>query len=166
MDKLFSQYSSSILFNTRASTVPFLGTYPNYNLSISTVSRNLFSTTGTLLVIFTTSSSNLISLYNPQYITSPFPLSIETTTLVFHSYGIHFPSRKYPGIALTSFKYLLSFLPTSTKSIYVLFPLDLYVIFLFSFFFNQVFATHNSFLLQNFSNISSSTFLLPNPFPP
>ena len=63
------------------------------------------------------------------------------------------------------FKYFLSFLPTNTKSISVPFPPDLYVIFLFSFFLNQVFARH-SFLSQNSSNISPSTFFSPKPFPP
>ena len=49
------------------------------------------------------------------------------------------------GMSFTFLKYFLLYLPTNTKSISVYFPLILYIIFLWSFFSNHVFATHNCF---------------------
>ena len=58
------------------------------NCASSTNARILLS--NTLSIIFMPCSCNFTLLYEPQFITSSFPLKIGTTTLVFHSSGIPF----------------------------------------------------------------------------
>ena len=66
---------------------------PNCASSKSTNARILHS--NTLSIIFMPCSSNFTPLYEPQFITSPFPLKIDATMLVFHSSGIPFPSKTH-----------------------------------------------------------------------
>ena len=65
--------------------------FEKYNVISQHYCKILLS--NTLSIIFMPCSSNFTPLYKPQFITSPFPLKIGTTTLVFHSFGIPFPSK-------------------------------------------------------------------------
>ena len=71
-----------------SSVVPFPGMKPSCASLKSTNARILYS--NTLSIIFKPCFSNFTPLYEPQFITSSFPLKIGTTTLVFHSSGIFF----------------------------------------------------------------------------
>ena len=83
--------SSNLRTKNKASVDPFPGMKPNCASSKSIKACILLSKT--LSIIFMPCSSNFTPLYEPQFITSPFPLKIGTTTLVFHSSGIPFPSK-------------------------------------------------------------------------
>ena len=93
--------SCSLRTKNKASVVPFPGMKPNYASLKSTNARILLS--NTLSIMFMPCSSYFPPLYEPQFITSPLPLKIGTTTLVFHLFGILFPSEtRWQSCSITS----------------------------------------------------------------